>query len=908
MAKTKKAARTIVVDGDVAIDWNIAQLSEERAGGPLVWNAGDTAHVEGQRGGAAMLGDIVAGVVRRLPDGRGDRLKLHRQQPALSRITPGDGRYHHSYSLWSPYDVSADDSSAENRVWRVASFLGLDQREVTSGAGQAPSGSSSGSADIVILDDANMGYRDDQAAWPKAVSGRSKPRWVIAKVASPVAGGPLLEHLTSRLADRLITVMTVDDLRRTKAHISRELSWERTAQDLFWELTNSSSVSLLANCAYIVVSLGTAGALWIAGPSSEAPLCNLLFDPRSFEGEWDEEHPGGLIGFTNCLTAGLCRQLVMDWDRDTPDLGRGIRAGVSAMRTLQQYGYGSCTTGGAPVWPRFPTREVVDALGGSLDDCELAQCVVRDPMQVPSSGARGSVVSRRARLWSILDDQCSRTGTTLYQAATKIVIDGVDSVLDKVPLGRFGKLTTADRHEIEGYRCIRGMLTEYCKGESENPISLAVFGPPGSGKSFGVKQVAKSICADIVPMTFNLSQFDSPAALIDALHQVRDVGLSGKIPLVFWDEFDASRDTSEYAWLRYFLAPMQDGEFQSGQITHHIGRAIFVFAGGTSPTMARFSVAVSERKSEKGPDFVSRLKGYMDVMGPNPQDSRLPEADPHYIIRRAIVLRSMMAMHAPQLFAKPGGGGPLRVDPGVLSAFLQTSRYKHGVRSMESIIAMSALWGRTSFERSSLPNRDQLDVHVDGLEFLALAQQPDLSDPDVVDAAAKQIHKCYRRSVSRSTQRRPWNVPWSRLPEDVKEDNRKNVRDIPRKLTAVGLTMVPARGGHAPVGFTEVDIERMAEQEHARWTKEHIADGWVHGRSRDDVNKRHPALRPWHTLTEEEIAELPSELTTAIKNSPLPQKEKNVDRALSRTISDIARSLGYAIVELPSSASDRQDG
>ncbi len=81
---------------------------------------------------------------------------------------------------------------------------------------------------------------------------------------------------------------------------------------------------------------------------------------------------------------------------------------------------------------------------------------------------------------------------------------------------------------------------------------------------------------------------------MSAFHQVRDIGLSGKFPLVFWDEFDTSLAETPLGWLRYFLAPMQDGKFQEGQISHPIGRAIFVFAGGTSSSMAEFDKGTDE--------------------------------------------------------------------------------------------------------------------------------------------------------------------------------------------------------------------------------------------------------------------------------------------------------------------------
>jgi len=51
----------------------------------------------------------------------------------------------------------------------------------------------------------------------------------------PVAQGDLWDHLSAQHAEKLVAVMTVNDLRLTEVQISRELSWERTAQDLAWE-------------------------------------------------------------------------------------------------------------------------------------------------------------------------------------------------------------------------------------------------------------------------------------------------------------------------------------------------------------------------------------------------------------------------------------------------------------------------------------------------------------------------------------------------------------------------------------------------------------------------------------------------------------------------------------------------
>ena len=162
------------------------------------------------------------------------------------------------------------------------------------------------------------------------------------------------------------------------------------------------------------------------------------------------------------------------------------------------------------------------------------------------------------------------------------------ALLSQAPIAVFaGALRTYDRREIENYRALYSLLHDYIRlREPERPLSVAVFGPPGAGKSFGVKQVAKALTEHnqkrpLVDLTFNLSQYQTADELAAAFHLVRDLVLQGKIPLVFFDEFDTALNVQKLAWLRYFLAPMQDGLFLDRGTLHPIGQAIFVFAGGT---------------------------------------------------------------------------------------------------------------------------------------------------------------------------------------------------------------------------------------------------------------------------------------------------------------------------------------
>jgi hypothetical protein len=147
-----------------------------------------------------------------------------------------------------------------------------------------------------------------------------------------------------------------------------------------------------------------------------------------------------------------------------------------------------------------------------------------------------------------------------------------------------------------------------------------------------------------------------------------------------------------------------------------------VFAGGTSSSFDDFIASGDEEtaRAVKKPDFVSRLRGYVNVTGPNPQTS----GDVAWPLRRALTLRSLIQARAPQLLHPDAGADQprLQIDAGLLRAFLQIGEYIHGARSMEAIVQMSSLAGKPRFERSSLPATQQLAMHVDAGEFMRLVE------------------------------------------------------------------------------------------------------------------------------------------------------------------------------------------
>jgi hypothetical protein len=337
-----------------------------------------------------------------------------------------------------------------------------------------------------------------------------------------------------------------------------------------------------------------------------------------------------------------------------------------------------------------------------------------------------SIVYRPDRGTSILAQ--TYADTSMGQVAATAAVLGSGSLPFGIPVETVGAWSSVDRMEIESLRSVRNILDEYVQQELRGvrggvPLPIAVFGPPGAGKTFAVRQLATVLLPGrISRLEYDLSQMRSIEAQHAAFHEIRDVALRGDLALVFWDEFDTPLDGEPLGWLRHFLSPIAEGRFHDGAGFHPLGPAIFVFAGGTAVSFDDFIAFGDERaeRAAKKPDFVSRLRGYINVTGPNRQG-------PHDVaspLRRALILRSLISSRAPQMLVHDEAQDDprLQIDEGVLRAFLEIGEYIHGARSMEAIVQMSSLAGKPRFERSSLPARQQLALHVDAGKFLALVQ------------------------------------------------------------------------------------------------------------------------------------------------------------------------------------------
>lgn len=679
-SEPRQRTASIQVTGDSTADWMLIVPAVVTAPALQVsyqWEARAPAQIVAQPGGASLLTSLVTAAAT-------DATVEGLEAPSRSITDPAFDGLTRVFSVWQPHPATL---GSRDLVWRMHRLLGMQ----TADASTVPDGRafSADAPDCLLIEDSNLGFRGNPEMWPPSLAvGGGAPGHIILKVSNPLTSGPLWQTLERHHADRLTIYCSANDLRKEYAPLGQALSWERTGSDLVAAIRERES---FREARRVIVSLGMSGAIVVerGGPAT------MIFDPTHQEGDWERRHPGLPAGLGTCLTASMA--VAVTRDPEAPNWILAVIRGLMAGRALHMRRHVTAT-GGTMEGLRFPERIIAPILSSE----EQNECF--RTIDVPDDSS-----------WRIF----ARASSQGYrELAGRIVVEGDYEACRDMPVERIGGWASIDRTEIESMRSVRNIMGEYLsQTQRSRPLSIAVFGPPGSGKSFAIKQMARESMDGASPVAileFNLSQFASAGDMATALQRVRDCTVGETLPLVFWDEFDTPLGGRELGWLAQFLAPMQDGIFLENGNSRPIGPAIFIFAGGTHATMSSFKARAVEIPSAKATDFLSRLRGYVDILGPNPA----ARDDETFYLRRALLLRALLMQKARGLFHQ----GTLDIDPGVLRAFIDVTTYVHGARSMESIVDMSALSGKLRYERSALPPQHQLSLHVDAEEFLGLVR------------------------------------------------------------------------------------------------------------------------------------------------------------------------------------------
>lgn len=549
-----------------------------------------------------------------------------------------------------------------------------------------------------------------------------------------------------------IVLVTAAGLREMGLNIIEYGSIEKTVRDVVGYITTSTGPlrGFLDYCGHLIIGFEDADVIYIRHDSDRG-LIGSYYSCPNFDAvaRANPESFGRTPGGMAVMVAAVTRQVYQAVGTSDLDLGQSLRLAVAANTLQFCEGYRrESPFNSAEKALSWNTRRRLRGHMSVSGQPRRNECLV-SALTFPATEA----VSH----WSRLDAWRSDLHESdVEQKLREIVRYGAERAFRKhgsgngkeigqwwpaatitCPYHQVGTIKTVDPEKINGLLALGRLLRDYLDDRtSDRPLSLAVFGQPGTGKSTAARELFSSLQPSAgklePPLTFNLAQFDKIDQLTEAFHRVQDRALSSKlVPLVIFDEFDCNFGEQQLGWLKYFLAPMQDGEFTGRSGRYRVPRAVFVFVGGTSPSFEVFSKGAVEEQGSKPEDlkrakltdFTSRLLGHLNMRDINPPEEPCESSSQsrqiQWKVKRALTLRFLLEKHMKERIATTSIADDddvveLDVAEPVIDAFLGAPRYVHGVRSLEAVVRMSrAIDGKLLV--ASFPAESLLDMHAPGI-------------------------------------------------------------------------------------------------------------------------------------------------------------------------------------------------
>ena len=198
MANTHTSHNVVVVTGDVTMDWNLARTRRDDEG-RLAWTGEDCTCAYWQRGGAALLADLIDAVASELQQGgqapatKSARWARRRSRSiqaidAIITLTPCGPSCTYGANRLS---IERNPPGASMSSWDWTFAARPMERQARIGTGwwttaRKPASSCSTMRTWAFASIRNSG---------PAPSRRSRRPWILLKMARPVAQGELWEHL-----------------------------------------------------------------------------------------------------------------------------------------------------------------------------------------------------------------------------------------------------------------------------------------------------------------------------------------------------------------------------------------------------------------------------------------------------------------------------------------------------------------------------------------------------------------------------------------------------------------------------------------------------------------------------------------------------------------------------------------
>ena len=275
-----------------------------------------------------------------------------------------------------------------------------------------------------------------------------------------------------------------------------------------------------------------------------------------------------------------------------------------------------------------------------------------------------------------------------------------------------------------------------------------------------------------------------------------------------------------------------------------------VISGGTTlgvPGCAGYMADLLAKRNSKGFELIGYIPNRLphDAEKDKRYDRIIPCGDsgftPDQILRSwRDLLTGGIAAHE-VLCIGFGGGALSAVEYQVALALGASVVVAYGSGGTADAIVGDALW---SGVHTLMP------LPMDKASFQALLT-PARNDLDKAKAL-KMAQEFHIRYVAGSAKRLPANMrPWPKLDETYQNANLEQAKYAVIILEECGFGTRPSKKPVIFTGFTNEDIEYMAEMEHGRWNVERLRDGWRPGKSRDDVLKIHDCMVTWALLPDD---------------------------------------------------------
>lgn len=875
--------QSILITGDYVADHHLLKGSKTEASGTEKIGT----KITSTYGGARLSFELTDKFLKKLnsePSGPEVECLWHYQ--TMPKVTSEAGTICDSYLRWEILNLPEKNGGAKRTYIKLLEKLGFGTKDVAdiNSWYDANLEFNTRQYKIIAIDEAGIGFRKMTDKWPDF----SYADKIILKTTSPLCSGQLWERLMD-YKEKLITIVNLYQLKHCDVRISTGISWEQTALDTIYAVHNDLKLEKLLDSSELIILLGTAGAIHIK--SLKPPENNeytLIYDPENMEEEWEERYRGEIVnqvGLGSSFLAGYSACHFIDSMKPSDRIKVGLNTMVAAM-----------------VKGVFDLDNDLNLkpndLSGALD--ERYKNRYYSSAFIPSTAWSTGLDFIHNNEWSILENNYDNRKSNyepkpdLHPLAFSLAQVGT-SALHFVPRLRLGKTVVFDRNEIENLRNLRKLIDFYSIYEnSSKPLNISVFGPPGAGKSFIIKELASELFKNSKTgpsfLTFNLSQIRDESELPGAFHIIRDEVLKGRLPFVFWDEFDSD----DYRWLKSFIAPMQDGTFQEGKEAHPIGKCIFVFAGSMTYTMSHFSEKLKEENLvfKKGPDFISRISGYLNVFGPNRKpwfDKKskqwFSEGDPEdncFSIRRALFIRHVLNC----------GDKPMDIDLQLLKALIEVSAYKSGARGLNRLLTNLSVHTERKIELSDLPSKEIIRLNVEYDDFMVRLEDKNIRERIRHEEVARSIHKFWQElNVKESVYYEDY---WD-LNYDGRIDNicaAQRIRDVVEATGEFALRYDPSFSDDPKSSgmdnFNEHinklnNVDAFASREHEGWMDVRRKAGWDEG-PRSDYHKKHPCFVEW------------AKLDPGKKDNIDEQVQKDKDRNAIRKYTSMLVGTGYLII------------